>query len=114
MQSSEWHTTSSPRPKKSRHVKSPPQKKLMLIEFFDNEGVVHHEFAPAGQTVDGPFYLQVLKRLRVVIRRKRPAKWKGECPLHHDNAPSHTSIVVQTWLAEKDYSSSTSLPTHRS
>lgn len=99
MQSSEWHTSSSPRPKKSRHVKS--KTKVMLIAFFDNEGVVHHEFVPAGQTVNGPFYVQVLKRVREAVRRKRPGKWLGGWSLHHDNAPSHTSIVVQTWLAEK-------------
>ncbi|GBM40532.1 hypothetical protein AVEN_76938-1 [Araneus ventricosus] len=100
MQSSEWHTTSSPRPKKSRHVKS--KKIVMLIAFFDNEVVVHHEFVPAGQIVNCPFYVQVLKRLREAIRRKRPAKWQGGWPLHHDNGPSHTWIVVQTWLAEKN------------
>ncbi|GBM18903.1 hypothetical protein AVEN_137273-1 [Araneus ventricosus] len=77
------------------------KKKVMLIAFFDNEGVVHHEFVPAGQTVNGPFNVQALKRLGEPIRRKRPAKWQGGCSLHHDNAPSQTSIVVQTWLAEK-------------
>ncbi|GBM62569.1 hypothetical protein AVEN_95548-1 [Araneus ventricosus] len=77
-------------------------KKVIPIAFFDNEGVVHHEFVPAGQSVNGPFYVQVLKRLREEIRRKRPAKCQGGWPLHHDNAPSHTSIVLQTWLAEKN------------
>ncbi|GBM34227.1 hypothetical protein AVEN_60569-1 [Araneus ventricosus] len=77
-------------------------KKRMLIVFFDNKGVVHHEFVPAGQTVNVPFYMQVLKRLRETIRRKCPTKWQGGWSLHHDNAPSHTSIVVQTWFAEKN------------
>jgi len=56
--SAEWHTTSSPRPKKSCLVKS--KEKVMLIAFFDIDGVVHHEFVPPGQTVNGHFYMQVL------------------------------------------------------
>ncbi|GBN17983.1 hypothetical protein AVEN_106811-1 [Araneus ventricosus] len=72
-------------------------KKVMLIVFIDNAGVVHHEYVPAGQTVNGPFCVQVLKRLREAIRRKRLAKWQGGWSLHHDNALSHTSIVVDGW-----------------
>jgi len=49
--SAEWHTSSSPRPKKSRLVKS--KEKVMLIAFFDIDGVVHHEFIPPGQNVYG-------------------------------------------------------------
>lgn len=86
----------------------------MLTAFFNNEGVVafppriqilivvHHEFLPAIQTVNGPLYVQVLKRLKEAIQRKRPAKWLGGWSLHHDNAPSQASIVVQTRLTEKD------------
>ena len=47
MQSSEWHTVSSPRPKKSRLVRS--KDKVMLISFFYIDGLVHHEFVPPGQ-----------------------------------------------------------------
>jgi hypothetical protein len=41
IQSSEWHTSSSPRPKKSRATKS--NIKVMLVAFFD-DGVVHREY----------------------------------------------------------------------
>jgi len=44
--STEWHTSSSPRPKKSRLIKS--KEKVMLIAFFDINGVVHHEFVLPG------------------------------------------------------------------
>jgi len=93
MQSAEWYTASSARPKKSRLVKS--KEKVMLIAFFDIDGVMHHEFVPLGQTVNGHFNVQVLQRLRDAVRRKRRDKWQGECFLHHDNAPSHTLLVVQ-------------------
>jgi hypothetical protein len=41
-------------------------------------------------------------RLSNAVRRKRRDKWQGQRFLHHDNAPSHTSLVVQQFLAEKN------------
>lgn len=50
-QLSSEHNTTSPRPKKSRVAKS--QLKVMLIAFFDNEGLlIHREFMPNGRTVN--------------------------------------------------------------
>jgi len=49
----------------------------------------------------GHFYGQVLQRLRDAFRRKRRDKWQGEWFLHHDNGQSHTSLVVQQFLADK-------------
>jgi len=71
-QSSQWNSADSPRPKKGRQVLS--KVKVMLIVFFDMEGIVHYEYIPQGQTVNQQFYLQVLKRLRLAISRKRPQK----------------------------------------
>jgi len=56
--SSQW-STSSPRPKKARQVKS--NIRTMLIAFFDNDGLVRHEFVPTGQTVNKEFYKAVLQ-----------------------------------------------------
>jgi hypothetical protein len=52
--SSQWSTSSSPRPKKADQVKS--NIKTMLIAFFDIDGPVHHEFVPTGQTENKEFY----------------------------------------------------------
>ncbi|GFU79342.1 putative DD34D transposase [Trichonephila clavipes] len=96
-QSSEWHTPQSPRQKKARMSKS--RMKAMLIVFFDKNGVVHSEFVPEGQTVNGTFYVEVLKRLKRRVNRVRPkisANWK----LHHDNAPSHPCFVVTEHLTK--------------
>ena len=43
----------------------------MLIEYFDIDGVVHHDFVPPGQTVSGHFYVHVLQKLRDAVRWKR-------------------------------------------
>lgn len=50
----------------------------MLITLLANGSVAQHEFVPAGQTVNDPFYVQFLKRLKEAIRRKCPAKWHGQ------------------------------------
>lgn len=98
-QSSQWKTPLSPRPKKARQVKS--NVKVMLVVFFDSQGIVHHEYAPHGQTITKEFYIQVLSRLREAVRRKRPALHASkEWLLHHDNAPAHRSQLVQQFLAK--------------
>lgn len=98
-QSSQWKTPASPRPKKARQVRS--NIKTMLICFFDVRGVVHSEFVPPGQTVNQAFYLEVLKRLRNSLRRKRPDLWQsGEWFFHHDNAPAHTALSVRRFLTK--------------
>jgi hypothetical protein len=66
----------------------------LLIEFFDLDGLVRHEVVPTGPSVTGHFYMQVLRRLRNEVQRKRRYKWQGQWFLHHDKAPSHTSLVV--------------------
>ena len=68
-QSEEWHTKSSPRPKKARMSRS--RVKTMIIVFLDSRGIVHKEFVPPGQTVNHTFYKDVWERLpkRVYCRR---------------------------------------------
>ena len=46
-------------------------------------------------------YVEVLKRLRDDVRRKRPRFWSsGDWLLHHDNAPAHSSNLVLQFLAK--------------
>ena len=49
-QSSQWKHHTSPGPKKARKVRS--NVKLMLTCFFDSSSILHHEYAPAGQTIN--------------------------------------------------------------
>ena len=69
-QSSQWKHTESPRPKKARQVRS--NVKVLLTVFFDYHGVVHPEFLPQGRTVNKEYYLEVMRRLRKAMRKKRP------------------------------------------
>ena len=75
-QSCQWKSPDSPRPKKARMQKSQVKVMLiMLITFFDHQGMVHHEYAPHDQTVNQHFYKEVLTRLMAKIRRKRRELW---------------------------------------
>jgi len=98
-QSSQWKSASSLRPKKVRQVQS--NVKNMLICFFNIKGLIHFDFIPQGQTVNQQFYLEVFKRLRDAVRRKRPELWRsGEWLLHHDNAPAHIALSVRKFLTK--------------
>jgi len=73
----------------------------MLICFFDQKGIVHKEFVPPGQTVNGTFYVEILKGLRDNVRRKRPDHWRNNTWLfHHDNAPSHAALLTRWFLTD--------------
>ena len=98
-QTSQWKRPDEPRLKKARQSQS--HVKSMLIIFFDCEDVVHYEFAPRGQTINKEYYVEVLKRSRDAVRRKRPRFWSSrDWRLHHDNAPAHSSNFVQQFLAK--------------
>ena len=48
------------------------------------------------------YYLEVLKRLREKVRRRRPELFANKSwILHHDNAPAHTALSVREFLATK-------------
>jgi len=92
-QSSQWKGPTSLRPKKGRQVRS--KTKIMLLAFLDSEGIVHHEYAPDGQTINKEFCVEVLQHLCESVRRKRTEKWwDGDWILHHDNAPTHTLHIL--------------------
>jgi len=68
--------------------------------FFYSQGIVHKEFVPPGQTVNQTFYWEVHEGLRkrvACVRSGIARTWM----LHHDNAPCHTAVSINEFLAEK-------------
>jgi len=100
-QSSQWKSPGSPRPKKARQVRS--NIKSILICFFDLKGIVHKEFVPPGQTVNAAFYVEVLRRLRENVRRKRPDQWQNNTwLLRRHNAPAHAALLTRRFLTDNN------------
>ncbi|PNF34001.1 hypothetical protein B7P43_G04643 [Cryptotermes secundus] len=99
VQASQWKHPTSPRPKRAREIQS--NVKVILTVFFDYRGGVHHEYTPLGQTVNKEYHQEVLHHLYDAVRRKRPELWDARnWQLHHDNAPAHSSHLIQGFLAK--------------
>ena len=91
-QLSQWQTPNS-KPKKALQVQG--NVKSMLVCFFDTEDIIHKEFVPPGQTVNGKFYCDILRWLKVNIQRKCPDKWCNKpWALQHENILAHASFIV--------------------
>jgi hypothetical protein len=64
--------------------------------------VIHREFGPEGQTVNGQFYLGVMERLLKRIRRVHPEFHNSkEWFFLHDSAPTRTAGVFACFLIRK-------------
>jgi hypothetical protein len=92
-------------PKKPKAQKLKIQKlrvKTMLTAFFYAEGIIHHEFVPEKQIVNGKLYKEVIKKLITRVYCVRPEfQESGSWYLLHDNAPAHSSGIVSECLAER-------------
>ena len=86
-QSSQWLSPDPPRPKKALCAQS--HVKVMHITFFDQEGLIFDQAVPAGQTVNGDYYLSVLHKVQRAIHDKRPQLYKKGAILLQDNAAPH-------------------------
>ena len=100
-QSLEWKSALSPKPKKMRVFKS--KTKVMLIAFFDVQGIVHVEFLPQGQTINQHIYKNILRHLKRSVREKRRELWEMKSwLLQHDNAPAHNALGIREFLAKNN------------
>jgi len=100
VQGSQWKLPSSPHAKKAHQSRS--NIKVMMNVFFDLGGIVRAEFVPRNTTVNSEYYKGLLEHLRNSVCRKQPEKWANGFILHHDNAPCHTSFLVQQFLSNKN------------
>ena len=100
-QSREWKSYGSPRPMRARKSKS--KVKVMLIVFFDIQGIDHFKFLPQDQTVNQTVYKEIFWRLVRSVGDKRRSLWEANTwALHHDNAPTRTALSISQFLAERN------------
>ena len=92
----EWTPPEDPRPTKALRARS--QKKTMLTMFFDQTGIVYHEFREGG-TINTERYVETLRNFREAVRRKCPHLWiPRSFTLLQDNAPAHTSAMAADYF----------------
>jgi hypothetical protein len=61
--------------------------------------------------VNNQLYQDVLVRLRDAVHRKKPELWENETwVLHHNDALADTSLVICSYLAERQTSTAAYLP----
>jgi hypothetical protein len=88
-----------PKAQKTRRVQR--KVKVPLTVFFGYRGIVHHSYAPEGQTINKEYYLEVIHHLCDAVQHKRLDLWASHnWQLHHDNAPAHSSRLIQSFLAK--------------
>ena len=69
--------------------------------FFHQEGVLHHKYFSKGCTANKEYYLEIPKRLRDAVRRKRPHLKKSRERLLYHNASAHLSHLIQNFSVEQ-------------
>lgn len=97
-QSKQWLPRGSAGPIKFKSERS--VNKVMATVFWDQEGVVLVDFLQGRKTVTGPYYVDVLKKLRTQVAKKRPGKLHRGILFHHDNAPAHSARITKEILRE--------------
>lgn len=98
-QSSVWKHPSSPSPTKAILTKS--AAKVMCIVFCDIQGFILNHMVPPKTTVNGEYYATLLRsELLPALKRKRPYLVQSGIILHQDNAPCHTSRIVEDTVEE--------------
>ena len=73
--------------------------------FWDSKGIILIDYKPAGTSITGEYYANVIKQLRVAIKEKRRGKLAAGVLLLHDD-PLCTSPELHKWLFVSASSSS--------
>lgn len=87
-QSSQWKTPSEPTLK---FRVQPSAGKVLATIFWDAEGVILLDFLERGNTINGPYYSDLINRLRKNLPQTRRGLIARKPLLLHDNAPAHTA-----------------------
>ncbi len=74
--------------------------KIMLVMFWDQDGVLLTDYLVGGQTINGIYHASLIERLHDVISEKRRGKINNGVLLLHDNALVHKSHIVQAAIRQ--------------
>ena len=77
--------------------------KIMMIIFWDKDGVLRTEYLLCGTTINDPFYASIIERLYSVIVEKGGGKVSRGVVLLHDNAPIDNCNIVQATIRQASF-----------
>ena len=77
--------------------------KMMMITFWDKDGVLLTEYPPRGTTINGPCYASIIERLHSVIMEKGRGKVSYRVLLLHDSAPIGKCKIVQAAIRQAGF-----------
>ena len=73
----------------------------MLTCFFDSHSIVHHKYAPEGQTINKEYYLRGFMLPLRCCAKKQTDMWTGmNWQLYLDNAPAHSALVSKVFCSK--------------
>ena len=99
--SAEWSAAGESRPNgpKTQHWTS----KVMASVFWDPHGILLIDYPENGKTINSDYYMALLDRLSIEIKKKRPHMQKKKVLFHQDNTPCHKSIKTMVKLNELSF-----------
>lgn len=99
-QSRQWIRKGSRPPTKALVTRS--EKKVMVIPFFDSEGLIYTNYVPKNTTVNANYFIKVLGHFLKALKVRRPHKWNTGWVLHMDNARPHTAKLTSNFIKTKN------------
>ena len=67
--------------------------------FWDQDGILHIDCFPKGQTTNGEYYLSLPVQLKDILKEKRRGKFTKVVLFLHDNTPARRAFATQKKLA---------------
>ena len=67
--------------------------------FWDQDGILHVDYIPKGQTINAEYYLSLLVQLKNIFKEKRRGKFTKGFLILHENDPAHRALATQKELA---------------
>ena len=98
-QSMQWLPKGADPPEKAKVQNS--IKKLMLIAFFDWDGMIYQHWFPEGQTINSTYYCEVIPTFSSHLHRKSPENFVQGWILHQDKARPHVSRETMEFFSKK-------------
>jgi len=77
--------------------------KVMATVFWDARGIIHIDYFPLKQTINGDYYAALLDSFNNILKKKHPHLAKKKMLFHQDNAQVHTCSAPMAKFNEFRY-----------